>query len=114
MLTSAPAIAAPCSSETAPRTEAVITCACAVKAVEKTSARTASSETTTRKLMNDSFVFKNRIFIRLPLEEIFARKKRARNPKKNYLPRTHFLFHPTTDSRKDLTPKALPGVMLLY
>src|SRR5260370_16820569 len=44
MVTSAPAMAAPCSSVTAPRTAAVITCACASNEVQRTSASTASSE----------------------------------------------------------------------
>src|SRR6266851_4375110 len=75
MLTSAPAAAAPCASVTAPRTAAVVTCARAVKAAQRTSPRTASSEKIARDLHIDSFKFKNRIFIRLPLEEIFAREK---------------------------------------
>src|SRR2546427_13235426 len=96
-----------------PRTEAVITCARAGNAAHRTSARTASSEIITRELPDDSFALKNRIFIRLPLEEIFARKESTKSEKKLFASDS-FSLSPTTDSRKDPTPKALPDVMLLY
>jgi len=57
-----------------PRTAAVVTCARALNALHKTSIKTASNEMITRELLNDSFEFENRIFIRLPFEEIFAQK----------------------------------------
>jgi len=74
-------------------------CARAVKAVQRASASTASSEFTARKLPDDSFVFENRIFILLPLEEIFAQKKRA-HPHTSQLPRTRILFHPIKNRKK--------------
>src|SRR6266436_2767212 len=112
-MTSAPAIAAPCSSVAVPRTEAVKFCARAAREVPRMSVRTTSSEKITRDLQIDSFTFKNRIFIRLPLEEIFARRNHEIRAK-TALPRTHILFHPTTQSRNDRTPEALRDVMLLY
>src|SRR5258708_3139286 len=75
IMTSAPAIAAPCSSVTVPRMEPVKFCARAAREVQRMSARTTSSERITRDLHVDSLAFKNRIFIRLPLEEIFRKKR---------------------------------------
>src|SRR5258707_138963 len=112
MVTSAPAIAAPCSSVTVPRTSAVVTCARAPIALQSASASTASSETTTRKLPDDSFVFKNRIFIRLPLEEIFAQKRERIRIQTNCLG-VVISFTPL-QTGKTTTPKTLPDVMLLY
>src|SRR5947207_6795353 len=109
MLTSAPASAAPCSSVTVPRTDAVVTCARAPNALHRTSARPASTTKIERNLPNSLFEFKRSVFIRLPLEEIFARKKRNRKIRSAAsfigLPRSHDLFHPNAFSRRTPTLK---------
>src|SRR5229473_7140732 len=75
IMTSAPAIAAPCSSVTVPRMEPVKFFALVAAEVPRMSARTTSSENITRDLHIDSFTFKNRVFIRLPSRR-YLRKKR--------------------------------------
>src|SRR6267378_104341 len=102
--TLAPAIAAPCSSVTVPRTEAVMFCARAAREVPRVSARTASSEKITRDLQIDSFTFKNRIFIRLPSRRYLRKKRDHEIRMENKLPRIHFSFTPL-HSRKNPTPK---------
>src|SRR5260370_9475245 len=102
-MTSAPAIAAPCSSVTVPRIEPVKFCAPAEREVQRMSARTTSSEKITRDLHIDSFTFKNRIFIRLPSRRYFA-KERARNPREYALPRTQCSISPHQTFEKSPNP----------
>src|SRR5712664_4597583 len=94
IMTSAPAIAAPCSSVTVPRMEALVFCARAAREVPRMSARTTSSEKITRDLQIDSFTFKNRIFIRLPSRRYLRKKRDHEIRMENKLPRIHGPFHP--------------------
>src|SRR5258706_6546258 len=102
--TSAPAIAAPCSSVTVPRTEPVKFCARVAREVLRMSARTTSSEKLSRDLHVDSFTFKNRIFIRLPLEEILRKTESTKSARIRLASDSMFYFTPSNIREK---PKPL-------
>src|ERR1700693_4984848 len=79
MVTSAPATAAPCSSVMVPRMEAVTTCARAATEVQRRSATRVSREPIMRHVAFALLEFENRMFMRLPLEEIWVREKQNEN-----------------------------------
>jgi len=92
-MTSAPAIAAPCSSVTVPPNRTSKVCARAAREVQRMSARTTSSEKITSRFAYRFIYIQKSNLHSFTLEEIFA-KERARNPREYALPRLNVLFHP--------------------